>query len=152
MNEESEDPQFDGSDPGVASRHEEADSQFLVAALLVYVAKGDGNISDMETGKMLGLMEEHFQLQSADSLALLTRALTALAEHPDLDQRLRRLSTVLTDSDKEEIAVMLLQVVAADGEKDAAEMEKMDLAAEIVDISPDVMHRAFDRYFDEALD
>jgi excinuclease UvrABC helicase subunit UvrB len=33
---------------------------------------------------------------------------------------------------------------AADGRKDAEEMEKLHIAAEIIDIPPDVLHQAFD--------
>ena len=44
---------------------------------------------------------------------------------------------------------MMLKVVAADGRKDAEEMEKLRQAAEIISIPPDVLHRAYDRYFEE---
>ena len=44
---------------------------------------------------------------------------------------------------------MLLKVVAANGRKDAEEMEKLSKAAEIINIPADVMHRAYDRYFEE---
>ena len=42
--------------------------RYLVAALLVYVAKGDGNISSEETAEMLELMNEHFGIPSSESL------------------------------------------------------------------------------------
>ncbi len=151
MMEEPVDPRFEGTTLVIETGNETEiyDSQFLVAALLIYVAKGDGSISDMETDKMLALVGQHFQLHSAETLALLTRAMTELAENPDLESLLRELSTTLSNDHKEEIAVMLLQVVAADGQKDAEEMEKMNKAAEIIGISQEVMHRAFTRYFDE---
>ena len=151
MMEEPVDPRFEGTTLVIETGNETEiyDSQFLVAALLIYVAKGDGSISDMETDKMLALVGQHFQLHSTETLALLTRAMTELAENPDLESLLRELSTTLSNDHKEEIAVMLLQVVAADGQKDAEEMEKMNKAAEIIGISQEVMHRAFTRYFDE---
>jgi len=69
-------PRFEGSTLVIetSSGPETYDSQFLVAALLVFVAKGDGDISEKETERMLQLVEEHFHLQSSESLALLTRA------------------------------------------------------------------------------
>ncbi|MGH8223027.1 MAG: TerB family tellurite resistance protein [Woeseiaceae bacterium] len=144
---------FEGSTLVVetAGGTETYDAQFLVAALLVFVAKGDGTISEMETQKMLALIEEHFELRSAESLALLTRAMTTLAENPGLSKLLRQLSTVLSVDEKVDIAVMLLKVVAADGRKDAEEMEHLRFAAEIVDITPDILHQAFDRYFAETM-
>ena len=144
-------PRFEGAQLIIETSNETEvyDSKFLVAALLVSVAKGDGNISEMETDKMLQLVGEHFHLRSSESLELLTRAMSNLAENPDLTSLLVELSTVLTSADKEDVAVMLLKVVAADGRKDAEEMEMLSKAAEIIAISPESMHNAFDRYFDD---
>lgn len=144
-------PRFEGAQLIIETSNETEvyDSQYLVAALLVSVAKGDGNISESETAKMLQLVGEHFQLKSSESLELLTRAMANLAENPDLTSLLKELSSVLTSADKEDVAVMLLKVVAADGQQDAEEMDVLSQAAEIIDISSESMHRAFDRYFDD---
>lgn len=154
MTEDLIEPRFEGAQLIIETSNETEvyDSQFLVAALLVTVAKGDGNISESETDKMLQLVGEHFQLKSSESLELLTRAMTNLAENPDLTSLLKELSAVLTSADKEDVAVMLLKVVAADGRQHAEEMDTLSQAAEIIDISADSMHRAFDRYFDEKAD
>ena len=142
-------PRFEGAQLIIETSNETEvyDSQFLVAALLVSVAKGDGHISEPETDKMLQLVGEQFHLRSSESLELLTRAMSDLAENPDLTSLLVELSTVLTSADKEDVAVMLLKVVAADGRQDAEEMEMLSKAAEIIEISPESMHNAFDRYF-----
>ena len=123
------------------------DSQFLVAALCVFVAKSTGQITDPETQKMLELVGEHFQLPSGEALGLLTRAMEDLAENPDLVDLLKELGTGLPQEEKKKVAVMLLKVVAADGRQEAEEMEALSEAMEIIDIEPDTMHRAFDRYF-----
>jgi uncharacterized tellurite resistance protein B-like protein len=144
-------PRFEGSTLVIetVTGPETYDSQFLVAALLVFVAKGDGTISEKETEKMLQLVEEHFHLHSSDSLALLTRAMSNLAENPDLHSLLRELSHVLAPEEKEDIAVMLLKVIAADGRRDGDEMEMLNVAAEVIEISPEIRHRAFERFFAE---
>jgi uncharacterized tellurite resistance protein B-like protein len=146
-------PRFEGTTLVIETSGETEfyDSQFLVAALLVYVAKGDGAISPSETEEMLKEVGRHFQLESAQSLELLNRAISDLADNPDLEGLLRQLSSVLTRDDKREIALMMLKVAAADGRKDAEEMEKLHIAAEIIDIPPDVMHQAFDDYFEETM-
>jgi len=136
------------SDPQSGS--ETCDAKYLVAMLLVFVAKGDGTISEDETQQMMVLMEEQFRLSGAESLALLTRAMSDIAEDPDLGRLLGKLSAALSAADKENIAVMLLKVVAADGRKDAQEMEKLRVAGEMIDIAEVTMHRAFDRYFEES--
>jgi uncharacterized tellurite resistance protein B-like protein len=98
---------------------------------------------------MLILVEKHFQLPSAESLQLLTRAMTDIAENPDLESLIRQLATILSPQDKEDVAVMMLKVIAADGEKDAEEMERLGVAREVIGIPPEVMHRAYNRYFEE---
>ena len=151
MIEDPVEPRFEGSTLVIetTSGPESYDSQFLVAALLVFVAKGDGNISEDEVKKMLQLVSEHFHLESGESLALLNRAMGDLADNPDLVGLLKELSKVLSPTEKEDIAVMLLKVIAADGIRDVDEMEMMNVAAEIIDISAEARHSAFDRYFAE---
>lgn len=147
-------PRFEGSTLVIetSSGPETYDSQFLVAALLVFVAKGDGEISEKETERMLQLVEEHFHLHSGESLALLTRAMADLADNPDLNSLLRELSHSLTPEEKEDIAVMLLKVVAADGRRDGEEMEMLNIASEVIEISAEARHSAFERFFAEQKD
>jgi tellurite resistance protein len=73
------------------------DSKFLVAALLIYVAKGSGTIEPEESAKMIDLIEQHFQLEGAESLELLTRAMSELAEKPELTEHLVQLGRSLSD-------------------------------------------------------
>ncbi len=127
------------------------DSKFLVAALLVYVARGSGRIEPEESAKMIELIREHFQLQGAESLELITHAMGELADKPSLATLLADLAPALSDGDKEDIALMGLKVVAADGRRDVAEMEQFSRAMQAIDISPEIVHRAFDRYFSETM-
>jgi len=127
------------------------DSKFLVAALLIFVAQGSGSIEPEESAKMIDLIEQHFKMEGAESLALLTRAMSELAEKPGLGEHLAKLGTSLSDQQKEDIAVMALKVIAADGRREFAEMENFSRAVEAVGVSPEVVHRAFDRYFAETM-
>lgn len=127
------------------------DSRFLVAAFLVYIARGSGRIEPEEASKMIDVIEAHFQMQGAQSLELLTRVMADMAENPDLPQALVQLAPTLTEQDKEDIALMALKVIAADGRREVAEMEKFNEAVKAIGISPDAVHRAFDRYFAETM-
>lgn len=127
------------------------DSKFMVAALLIFIARGSGTIEPEESTKMIGLIEDYFQMQGAESLELLTRAMSEMAENPGLGQTLIDLAPTLTEGDKEDIALMALKVVAADGRREVAEMEKFNQAVEAIGISPEIVHRAFDRYFAETM-
>lgn len=144
-------PRFEGNQLIIETSNEieTYDSQFLVAVLLVYVAKADGEITQVETDRMLQLISDHFSLRSAESLDLLHRAMTDIASNPDLDSLLDNLSTVLTEGDREDVALMMVKVLAADGKADADEMERMREAGSIVGISARTMHLAYDRYFAE---
>ena len=151
MIEEIKPPRIEGDELIIEtqSRIEVYDSKYLLAGLLVFVARGDKTITANETQQMLALIEDEYKIPGAESLALLQRAIDDLAENPDMNSLLSDLSSVLSPDEKEDIAVMLLKVAAADGRKDAEEMEKLQTAAEIMSIPPEVMHNAYDRYFEE---
>lgn len=127
------------------------DSKFLVAALLVFVARGSGRIEPAESAKMIELIEAHFHMHGAESLELLTFVISELADKPTLGNILRDLGPTLSDGDKEDIALMGLKVVAADGSRDINEMEQFSVAMQAIGASPEIVHRAFDRYFAETM-
>ena len=105
------------------------DSKFLVAALLIFMARGSGRIEPEETAVMLDLIESHFRMQGAESLELLTRAMTEMAERPDLGPSLAKLGSSLADQEKEDIALMALKVIAADGRRERANLPRIGHAA-----------------------
>ena len=146
--DESIESRFEGNQLVIETgdRKETYDCRFLVAVLLVYVAKADGEINALESDRMLDLLGDQFELRSAESLEVLRRAITEIAENPDLDSLLRDLGGSLSDTDRENIALMMLKVLAADGRANAEEMERMRDAAKLVDIDARTMHDAFDRY------
>ena len=127
------------------------DLKVLVAALLIFVARGSGTIAPEESAKMIDLIEEYFKLQGAESLELLTRAISEMAERPTLGDSLAELGRTLSDQEKEDISLMALKVIAADGQREFGEMEQFNAAVEAADISPEIVHRAFDRYFAETM-
>jgi uncharacterized tellurite resistance protein B-like protein len=127
------------------------DSKFLVAALLVFIARGSGQIEPEESAKMIDLIENHFSLQSSESLELITYAMAEIAEKPTLGTLLADVGPTLSDGDKEDIALMGLKVVAADGRRETSELEQFNKAMEALGIAPDIVHRAFDRYFAETM-
>lgn len=151
MIEEPKKPLFEGDEMFIETQNstEVYDARYLVAALLVFVAKGDGGISGQETAEMIELVNDHFGLDSSESLALLTNAMEDLTGNPDFENLMKDLSRLLSLEEKEEVALMMLKVVAAGGRKDAEEMEKLRTAADIVDIPSATLHRAYDRYFEE---
>ena len=153
MIEETDPPRVEGEELIIETQNstESYDTKYLVSALLVFVAKGDGNISGPETTEMLELVSDHFGLQSSQSLELITNAMEDIADNPDFENLLRELSKLLNAAEKEEVALMMLKVAAADGRKDAEEMAKLRVAAEVIEIPAETLHRAYDRYFAETM-
>ena len=151
MIEEPKPPRIEGDELVIETQSdtEVYDAKYLVAALLVYVAKGDGTISSEETAAMIELVNEHFSMRSAESLSLLTSAMEDITSNPDFEGLLKDLGPLLSDVEKEEAALMMLKVVAADGQRDTDEMAKVRSAAELISIPADRLHRAYDRYFEE---
>ncbi len=72
-----------------------------------------------------------------------------LAENPGLNSLPREFSHVPSPEEHEDIAVMLLKVIAADGRRDVDEIEMLNIAAENIEIAPETRHRAFEQYFAE---
>lgn len=127
------------------------DSQFLVAAFLIYIARGNGKIEPEESAEIIGLIEDHFHLEGPESLELITRAMSEMIEKPTLVMLLKDLVPTLSDREQEDIALMGLKVIASDGERDVAEMEMFSDAMQAMEIAPEIVHRAFDRYFDQTM-
>ncbi len=127
------------------------DSRFLVAALLIFIARGSGTIEPEESAKMIDLIEDYFDIRGAESLDLLTRAMTEMAEDPELAAELAKLGQSLAEAEKEDIAFMALKVIAADGRREVSEMEQFNAALEAIGTLPATVHRAFDRYFAETM-
>ena len=90
------------------------------------------SVENLEKGTrlMIDLIEQRFQMEGAESLELLTRAMSEMAENPELGQALIELAPTLSDQDKEDIALMALKVIAADGRRNVSEMEKFNEAVE----------------------
>ena len=127
------------------------DSKFAVAALLIMVAKGSGQIAPEESAQMIELLGSYFKIEGAESLDLLTRAITELAERPDLPGQLAEFGGHFSEKEQEEILLMALKVIAADGRREFEEMEQFSNAVAAANIRPEIVHRAYDRYFAETM-
>lgn len=127
------------------------DSNFLAAAMLIFIAKGSGHIESRESDTMIMLLQEYCGVTGATALELLTSAISEFADRPSLGPALAEVARRLPEGDKEDLAYMALRVIAADGRRETAEMEQFRRAVEAVGIPPDVVHRAFDRFFAETM-
>ena len=130
---------------------EEYDTQFLVAALLVYIARASGEIAPEESAAMIEMLAGYFDIERAEALELITRAMSVLTDRPELTDDLVKLARAFSVGEQEAIALMSLKVIAADGQREFNEMEEFKLAMEALNVAPETVHRAFDKYFEETM-
>jgi len=132
---------------GSDSAASDAETQVMIAALLALVAKSDGGISPDESLRMVELLRSRFELKPGEALNLITRASDELASHSDLDNIFVVVNEKLSLAQKEDLMLMVLKVISADNQKDAAEMKLLAALVEGLEIPDTVMDRAYRRYF-----
>jgi len=125
------------------------DAQTLIAGLITLVAKSDGGISPDESVRMVELLRRRFSLEAGEALNLITRAAHELSADTHLDEILREANSTLALPQKEELMLMVLNVIAADNEKDAAEMTLLEALIDGLKIPDKVVQDIYTRYFEE---
>ena len=134
-------------DPG--SLASDPNGQTLIASLMALVAKSDGGVSPDEITRMVELLRDRFGLQPGEALNMITRATDEVADTINLDELLRSVNDDLALQHKEELLLMLLHVIAADDQKDVAEMKFLSAVVEGLKVPEKVMANVYARYFDE---
>ena len=119
----------------------------LVAATLVILAKSDGGISPDENLRMVQLLREKYRVQPGEALELITRAAALDTTAEDSAALLASVNEEFSSADKEELLLMALKVIAADGEKDAGEMELLAILVERLRVDDETMDAVYSRYF-----
>ena len=125
------------------------DAQEMVASLITLVAKSDGGISPDETLRMVEMLRQRFSLAAGEALNLITRTAHELHGDSHLDEILRQINDTLSLPHKEELMLMVLNVIAADNQKDAEEMKLLEALIDGLKIPDSVMQDVYSRYFEE---
>jgi uncharacterized tellurite resistance protein B-like protein len=129
----------------VASDYE---AQKLIASLLALVARSDGGISPDEKSRIVNLLSKRFGFGLEEASHLVAHAAEELPSQGQLDDIVAAANDSLTRTQKEDLIFMVMCVIAADDEKDPAEME---LLAKLVDgfrLPDQFMQRIYERDFD----
>ena len=122
-------------------------AQTLIASLLVVAAKSDGGISPDETVRMVELLRNRFHLKSGDALEMITRVSSEFVDQAELDEIMDVANDELSLAQKEDLMLMVLSVIAADSQKDAAEMNLLAALIEGLKIPDKIMTKVYARYF-----
>ena len=123
-------------------------AQIATASLLAVAANSDGSIDSVETEKMVGVLRKRFELTSTVALDLVTRAIDELSTGDASRRLFDELNERLTLKQKDDLLLMVLEVIAADGEKEAREMALLDQTVTALNISDRQLSNIYDRYFE----
>ena len=121
---------------------ETCDATFLISSLLVFVAKGDGTISDIETGKMLDILSSQLGAGNAEALLHLSSAVMTLADDKDIALRLRKIGQELSAEETERVFNLMLEIAVVDDDLDNGEAEAIKFAGQILGLSQNRIHSA----------
>ena len=107
-----ENTNFDGANLIIeeAGASASCDATFLISTLLVFVAKGDGAISELETDKMLDILSSHSETGSATALQHLSSAVMTLANDKDIALKLRKIGQGLVQGGQALLVFALRQM------------------------------------------
>jgi uncharacterized tellurite resistance protein B-like protein len=111
------------------------DYRLAAAALLVHTAEIDGNMSDAERQKLHLVVQRMFELDEADTVALLSEATEAEHEAIDLYHFTTVINRSLDENGRRRVVEMMWQIVYADGRVSEFESNLIWRAADLLGIS-----------------
>ena len=121
--------------------------QALMASILVLAAQSDGSVSPVESAKLASLLNDKFANSDDESIQLAVESAKRIS---DLSRRrvlIKAANQDLALPHKEDLMVMVLQIIAADERKEPGELELLDELMDGLDIPANVMDRVYSRYF-----
>jgi uncharacterized tellurite resistance protein B-like protein len=117
------------------AQFEHNDYRLAAAALLVHAAAIDGNISDVERAKLHSVIKRRFDLDEADTDALVAQATAAELEAIDLYHFTSLINRALDEEGRRRIVEMIWEIVYADGRVTEFESNLLWRAADLLGIS-----------------
>lgn len=129
---------------GLASQS--SDARFLISTLLVYVAKGDGNISSEESNLMIDLISASCGVRSAEAMEQLSTSVMALADDKDIAQKLQAAGRQLSIGERQDIFDLVVQTALADTRLDPGEVRAIKFAGQILGLSQDIIYTALRKF------
>jgi uncharacterized tellurite resistance protein B-like protein len=114
---------------------EHNDYRLAAAALLVHAAAIDGNISDLERNKLHAVIKRRFDLDEAETDALVAEATQAEQEAIDLYHFTSLINRALDESGRRRVVEMMWEIIYADGRVTEFESNLIWRAADLLGIS-----------------
>ncbi|SFO83278.1 TerB family tellurite resistance protein [Tranquillimonas alkanivorans] len=113
----------------------DGDARLALAALLVRIARSDGDYTDDEVGRIDRILATRYGMSPFEAGALRREAETLEAEAPDTVRFTRALKDAVPYEDREQILEALWEVVLADGVRDHEEDALLRLVAPMLGVN-----------------
>lgn len=113
----------------------ETDSRLALAALLVRVARSDGDYAPQEASRIDRILGKRYDLSPAEVTALRRDAEVLEAEAPDTVRFTRAIKDAVPYEDRESVIEALWAVVLADGIRDHEEDAQLRLVANLLGVN-----------------
>ncbi|MDB6452054.1 tellurite resistance TerB family protein [Falsirhodobacter sp. 20TX0035] len=120
---------------GSDTRLPEPDSRLALAALLVRIARADGQYTEVEIGRIDRVLARRHGLSAQDAIALRHQAEALEAEAPDTVRFTRALKDAVPHEDRDGLMQALWAVALADGGRDAVEDQLIRLVAKLLGVT-----------------
>ncbi len=113
----------------------DADARLALTALLVRIARADGDYSDSERARIDRISAARYALSASDAAALRAEAETLETQAPDTVRFTRAIKDAVDYEDRIGVIEALWQVVLADGQRDATEDALLRLTANLLGVN-----------------
>ncbi len=113
----------------------EPDADLALAALLVRLARADGNYSAVEVARIDKVLSARHGLSATDAAALRAQAEVLEQEAPDTVRFTRALKDATALEDRESVVQAMWSVALADDSRDAAEDQLMRLVVNLLGLT-----------------
>lgn len=113
----------------------ELDQRLALAALLVRIARSDGNFDDSEATRIDRILSERYGLSPFEAVRLRAEAETLEAEAPDTVRFTRAIKDTVPYEEREAVIEALWAVVLADGVRDHEEDALLRLVSNLLGVN-----------------
>ena len=128
---------------------DDARGQALMASILLLAAQSDGSISSVESAELARLISDKFATSDEESIQLAAESTQRIPELSSTNDLIEAANRGLPLAKKEDLMVMVLQIIAADERKAPGELELLDKLVDGLDLPVHVMDRVYSRYFED---
>ena len=111
------------------------DARLALAALLVRIAKSDGDYAQSEIDRIGQVLANRYDLSEAEAADLRANAETLEAEAPDTVRFTRAIKEAVPFDDRIEVISSLWEIVLADGERDSEESSLLRMIAPMLGVN-----------------